>query len=198
MNVETTIRRSLLLAVALGAGQAGVASADDTAKVATACLRRSEIRSTKILDDRNILFITRDKTTYDNQVAPRCPGMLRNAVMSFTYGENGKLCAGSTFTVLYRAGSSTNTISFFDPVTQKPTTMQGPAFITGPTCRLGTFGPISPDEVKALVAATDEPKRSRRRSDRDAVKTEAVEAVSPIEAATPVEALPAPEPAAAR
>jgi hypothetical protein len=38
------------------------------------------------------------------------------------------------------------------------------------------FGPVSQDEVKVLLAATEEPKRSRRRGDQDAVKTEAVEA----------------------
>ena len=182
MNVETTVRRSLLLAVALGAGQAGVAFADDTAATrATACLRRTDIRSTKIVDERNVLFVTRDKTTYNNQFVRQCPGMGRNSVLSFTYSNNGALCAGSTFTVLFRAGMNSNLQPYWDPFTQKNVTLQGPAFITGPTCEIGLFGPISQDEVKALMAATDEPKRSRRRSDRDAVKTEAVGAVPAAE-----------------
>jgi hypothetical protein len=37
------------------------------------------------------------------------------------------------------------------------------------------FTPISADEVDVLTAATEEGQRSRRRGDRDAVKTEAVE-----------------------
>jgi hypothetical protein len=163
----------------LTAGQAGVAFADDDASVATACLRRSNIRTTRILGDRNVLFITRDKKAYNNQLRKQCPGMRQNSAMSFTYGVDGKLCAGSTFTVLYRASPSTNTISYFDPVTQKPVTMQGPPFQPGPVCQIGMFGPVSPDELKALMAATDESKRSRRRSDRDAVKTEAVDAAPP-------------------
>ena len=181
MSLETTIRRSLLLTAMLTAGQAGMAFAGDKAGAATACLRRSDIRTTKILDDRNVLFITRDQTTYNNQVVRQCPGMRRNSVLSFTYANNGKLCAGSTFTVLFRASPNTNRVPYWDPFTQKNTTLDGPAFITGPTCQIGMFGPVSPDEVKALMAATDEPKRSRRRTDRDAVKTEAVEAVPAAE-----------------
>ncbi len=177
MNVVTTIRRVLLITAVLGTGQAGVASAGDEAtSVATACLRRADIRSTKILDDRNVLFITRERATYNNQLVRQCPGMRRNSAMSFTYANNGKLCAGSTFTVLYRSGASTNTTPYTNPVTNEHIALQGPAFVIGPSCQLGMFGPVSEDEVKVLVAATAEPKRSRRRGDRDAVRTEAVPA----------------------
>ncbi len=182
MNVEATIRRSLLLAAICTVGQAGLAFADDDARVATACLRRADIRTTKILDDRNVLFITRDRTTYSNQLARQCPGMRRNSAMSFTYADNGKLCVGSTFTVLYRTGASTNTTPYTNPVTNEHIALQGPPFVVGPTCQLGMFGPVSEDEVKVLMAATEEPKRSRRRGDQDAVKTEAVRA-SPAPAA---------------
>ncbi len=176
MSLETTMRRSLLLTAMLTAGQGGMAFADDEANMAAACLRRSDIRTTKILDDRNVLFITRDRTTYNNQLVRQCPGMRRSSAMSFTYANNGKLCAGSTFTVLYRSGASTNTTPYTNPVTNEHIALQGPAFVTGPTCQIGMFGPVSEDEVKALMAATEEPKRSRRRGAQDAVKTEAVEA----------------------
>jgi hypothetical protein len=186
MSLETTMRRSLLLAAMFTAGQAGMAFADDEVSVATGCLRRTDIRTTRILDDRNVLFITRDRTTYNNQLVRQCPGMRRNSAMSFTYANNGKLCAGSTFTVLYRTGTSTNTTPYTNPATNEHIALQGPPFVTGPTCQLGMFGPVSEDEVKVLMAATDEPKRSRRRGDQDAVKTE------------PVEAAPAPEQPAAK
>jgi len=175
MSIATTVRPVLLLTAALSAVPIGTAFADDDEHIATACLRRSDIRSTKILSDRNVLFITRDQKTYNNQLVRQCAGMRQNSAMSFAYGENGKLCAGSTFQVLYRASPSTNTISYYDPVTQKPVTMQGPPFQPGPVCQIGMFGPVSADEVKALLAVA-EPKRSRKRTDRDAVKTEAVEA----------------------
>jgi hypothetical protein len=181
MKLRATIRRSLLLAALLGSTQAGIALGGDDAGVATSCLRRSDIRTTKILDDRNVLFITRDRATYNNQLVRQCPGMRRNSAMSFTYGDNGKLCAGSTFTVLFRAGMNSNLVPYWDPFTQKATTLQGPAFVTGPTCQIGMFSPVSEDEVSALIAATEKPKPSRRRSDRDAVKTEAVESAPSAE-----------------
>lgn len=176
MSLETTLRRSLLITALLGAAYTGTASADeDGARVATTCLRRSDIRTTKILGQRNVLFITRDRATYNNQFKRQCPGLRRNSVLSFTYSNNGALCAGSTFTVLFRASPNSNLQPYWDPFTQKATTLQGPAFVTGPTCELGMFSPISEDEVKALMATTEGPKPSRRRGDRDAVRTEAVE-----------------------
>lgn len=179
MIVAKIVERSLLLIVVLCAFEAGTALADENPSVATACLRRSDIRTTKILSDRNVLFITRDRTTYVNQLARQCPGMRRSSAMSFTYNDNGKLCTGSLFTVLYRSGQSTNTTPYTNPLTNEHIALQGPAFVTGPTCQLGMFGPVSEDEVKVLMAATDEPKPSRRRGERDAVKTEAVESAPP-------------------
>ncbi len=170
------IRRSLFLAAMFTASQTGTAFADDDASLATACLRRSDIRTTKILDDHNVLFITRDRTTYNNQLVRQCPGMRRNSAMSFTYADNGKLCVGSTFTVLYRTGASTNTTPYTNPVTNEHIALQGPPFVVGPTCQLGMFGPLNEDEVKVLMAATEQPNRSRRRGDQDAVKTEALKA----------------------
>jgi hypothetical protein len=41
------------------------------------------------------------------------------------------------------------------------------------------FSPVSEDELKVLMAATDEPKPSRRRGERDTIKTEPVEAAPP-------------------
>lgn len=166
----------LFAAALLSAPVSDSAWADDAPATATACLRRTEIRSTKIISDRNVLFITRDRKTYNNALPRQCPGMRQNSAMSFTYAADGKLCTGSTFTVLYRASPSTNMISYFDPITQKPVTMQGPPFQAGPVCQIGMFAPVNPDEVQALMATADTSKRSRRRTDRDAVRTEAVEA----------------------
>jgi hypothetical protein len=176
MNAQTTIRRSLWLATLIGTTVTNLAFAgNEEASASTACLRRTDIRSTKVLDGRNILFTTRDRTTYNNQLARQCPGMHRGSAISLTYADNGKLCVGGSFTVLMNTGASTNTISYFDPVTQQQRTMQGPSFVPGATCSLGVFGAISKAEIDALVAATDTERRARRRSDRDAVKAEAVQ-----------------------
>jgi hypothetical protein len=174
MNLEANLRPSLLLVAVLGAGPAGSASADDTAAPApTSCLTREDIRTTKVIDDRNVLFITRERAMYNNQLSRHCPGMRRSTPLSFTYADH-RLCAGSTFSVLMRIGSG-SPIAVNDPANNVHYTIPGPSFVQGATCELGLFAPISEDEVKVLMAAGDEQHKSRRRGNRDAVKTEAVE-----------------------
>ena len=58
-------------------------------------------------------------------------------------------------------------------------TIPGPSFVQGATCELGLFAPISEDEAKVLMAAGDEEHKSRRRGNRDTVKTEAVAPAAP-------------------
>lgn len=161
------------LGAALAAGAAMAAEEREDANAATACLRRTEIRSTKVVDARNVLVTMRDRTTYRSELAKQCPGLRRNSAMALTYSDN-KLCAGSLFTVLMRAGASTNSTSVTVPGSNEHISVPGPALVPGAVCQLGLFTPISADEVAALLAATDADKPSRRRSDRDAIKTEAV------------------------
>ena len=182
MNLPANFHRFLWLPLLLGVGHCAVADGPGTQ--ATACLNRENIRSTRVLDGRNIVFVTRDRTNYNNQLAKTCPGMHRGTPLTFTYSDH-KLCSGSTFTVLLRAGASTNTEAFTDPVTNQHIAVPGPAFLPGATCQLSIFGPISDDEVKALVAATEEQHKSRRRGERDAVKTEAVPAAPAAEPRAP-------------
>jgi hypothetical protein len=185
MNLPANLHRFLWLPLLLGAGHCAVA-AEPSANAAT-CLNRENIRSMRVLDGRNIVFVTRDRMNYNNQLPKVCPGMHRGTPLTFSY-SNHKLCAGSLFTVLMRAGASTNTEAFTDPVTNQHIAIPGPAFLPGATCQLSIFGPISDDEVKALAAAGDEEHKSRRRSDRDSVKTEAV----PASPATSAPQTPAP------
>ena len=167
----------LLVAVIGAAAQVGSAVAveeKEDAKQAISCIRRTEIRGTKVLDGRNVLITMRDRATYRSQLAKQCPGLRRGMAMSLTYGDN-KLCAGSNFTVLMRAGASTNSTSVTVPGSNEHMSVPGPAFVPGAVCQLGIFTPITEDEINALVAATTEEQRTRRRGDRDAVKTEAIE-----------------------
>ncbi len=168
----------LLLAAVLGAvvqvGSAVAVEEREDAKQAVACLRRTEIKSTKVLDSRNVLVTMRDRSTYRSQLAKQCPGLRRGTAMSLTYSDN-KLCAGSTFTVLMRAGASTNSTSVTVPGSNEHMSVPGPAFVPGAVCQLGIFSPITEDEINTLVAATMEDQRSRRRGDRDAVRSAPIE-----------------------
>ncbi len=178
MNARSTLRPSLLMVAVLGAvvqvGSAVAVEEKEDAKTAIACIRRTEIKGTKVLDSRNVLVTTRDRSTYRSELPKQCPGLRRNMAMALTYSDN-KLCAGSSFTVLMRAGASTNSTPITVPGSNEHISVPGPAFVPGAVCQLGIFTPISEEEINALVAATTEDQRSRRRGDRDAVKTEAIE-----------------------
>jgi hypothetical protein len=168
--------RSSVLAALCAAPLCAVFGAEDDTSVAKMCIDRSTIRSTKVLNDRNILFVMRDrdKSTYNSALTKQCTGMQRGSPLSFAYSD-GKLCAGSEFTVLARSGPSSNPMSYWDPTTNTRVVMQGPSFTPLAICRLGMFTPITPDEVTDLIAVTDQSRRSRRRDSRDVIKTEQVE-----------------------
>jgi hypothetical protein len=150
-----------IAAIALGLGtramgQAGVESAEDSPSSAQTCLNHSSIRRTKILNAENILFVTRSGQTYNSPLPRECPSLNRNSLVN--YGVVGdRICAGSSFQVLWRMGMDLM-----------------PTFV----CQLGLFVPITEDEVADLMALTDEsPKarKQRRRSSREMVTTTPIE-----------------------
>ena len=120
------------------------ALADETAvSVAQQCLPHPSIKRTKVLGDQNILFITKDDAIYNNQLPRQCPTMRRNSVLNYSI-DNGRVCAGSKFTVLLQVGTS---------------------WMPGFVCQLGMFVPISEDEMADLIALSEESSK-RRRGDR--------------------------------
>jgi hypothetical protein len=163
-----------VLAAILAAPLSPAIGDEGDASVAATCLHRSAIRSTKVLDDQNVLFVMRDKSFYNSALTKHCPAMHRGAPLSFNYAD-GKLCAGASFTVMMRSGPSSNPMSYWDPTTQQRVIMQGPSFTPGAICELGIFAPLTQDEVKDLIAVTDSSGRSRRHDDRSEIKTERVE-----------------------
>jgi len=144
--------------------------ADEAPREAQICLSHPTIKRTRVLNDLNIVFITRDNAIYNNQLPRKCPSLNRGSVVSYPI-ENRRICAGGSFQVLWQAGAN-NYI---------------PTFV----CMLGYFVPISESELEDLTAATDasRDRRLRRRSRREAVTTEPVE-LPPADTAPPA-AVPA-------
>jgi hypothetical protein len=154
-----TIGAALLAAVVCGGAWAQAGSEQDRGEssgVARECLNHPAIRRTKILNDRNIVFVTRDDTIYNNQLPRQCPSLNRSSLVRYPI-ENARLCAGGSFQLLWET-SPRNYV---------------PAFV----CQLGLFVPITEDELADLTAMTEEnrERRPRRRSTREAVTTEEVE-----------------------
>lgn len=120
---------------------------DDFDRTPEDCVRASRIRSTQVIDDRNILFHMRGNRAYRNELPEDCP---RLAVEGrFTYERRvgqriGRLCSVDSITVLESFG----------------------AVPYGATCRLGKFYPITQIEVDDIVGTS----RSAERVDVDEVE----------------------------
>ena len=72
----------MALAAALNApagAQSGEGQESDAPSAVQQCLNHPTIRRTKILNERNIVFVTRDGTIYNNQLPRQCPSLRRTA-----------------------------------------------------------------------------------------------------------------------
>jgi hypothetical protein len=141
---------------ASAAAQDGEGQDSDAPSVAQQCLNHPSIKRTKVLSNRNIIFVTRDDRIYNNQLPRQCPSLKRGSLVNYAV-EHSRLCAGGAFQVLWELGPGNFT----------------PAFV----CHLGNFVPITEAELEDLTTMTEQnrERRLRRRSTREAVTTEQVE-----------------------
>jgi hypothetical protein len=165
MRAEKTYRSRLarwaVAAVAVLAGAAAQAQTGAEEKdgeelgVATPCLNQPTIRRTRIINDRNIAFFTRDGKIYHNELLRECPSLRPRSVVNYSIA-NGRICQGTQFQVMWEASTS----NFI------------PAFV----CTLGAFVPITLAQLEDLEALTaTEPRPNRRRRAREPVTTQEVE-----------------------
>jgi hypothetical protein len=166
MDKVGILRRSAALVVALlatasvapGAAQQPQDADDEDAapEGPVSCLNRPEIQRTKILSNRNIVFVTRFEKIYNNQLPKECPGLEPNGLVNYPI-TSGRLCAGDRFQVLWE--------------------QQPGSYLPAAVCPLGAFLPITESELEDLVAMTEENRAHPRRgrSTREAVTTEQVE-----------------------
>jgi hypothetical protein len=92
------------------------------------CIDTRQIRTTRIIDNRNVLFYMRDRTIYHNELPRACSGLRRGKAISYRTSLS-KLCSIDTITVLDDYGAG---------MTQ------------GPSCGLGKFRAITKEEADAL------------------------------------------------
>ena len=171
----------IALATLIGAACAAsaAAQAQSPAPDVAACVYRSNIDHTRILDDRNILFFMRDHSIYQNVLKDPCYGL--KITKRFAYGEASmhRLCMG-------------NLIAVLEDVTPGAVSRNN-------LCKLGLFVPVDKEVVDDLISAADS--SSKKGGDRrPAIKVEPVELPSPPESsvgASPPPSHPATEPAPA-
>ena len=175
---HTSIMRTGAAALCIAFGATGsltdVVADEKPTSVAQPCLNHPSIKRTKVLDDRNILFVTKDHTTYHNLLPRQCPTVRRNAILNY-HIVNRELCSGSISPYWQQVGGS-----------------YVPTFV----CQLGVFVPVSEDEVVDLIAMTENESRDRRtprRGAREMVQTERVDLPGAETPAAPAEpSAPAP------
>ena len=128
-----TIGLSGLLAVTPSLADEAVDEIDNVK--AKNCIRVRSLRSTKIVDDLNIIFYMIGSDTYHNILPRQCHGLKREGRFSYK-SSTGSLCSQDTIRLLYQAGSGLQ---------------------EGNACRLGKFHPISKEDAAALLEKQDEP-----------------------------------------
>lgn len=102
------------------------------------CINLRTIRSTTVIDDRNILFYAGGDRVYHNILPSACRGLAREDRFSYEV-RTGSLCNSDTISVLYDDAFGIN---------------------DGPRCRLGLFHEITREDAEALVEHANEPPRS--------------------------------------
>lgn len=94
------------------------------------CISVSRVRSTRVIDDRTILFYMRGRDAYRNDLPVTCPRLAQEERFAYE-ARIGRLCDSDTITVLESFGGR---------------------FERGATCRLGQFHPITRAEADDTVA----------------------------------------------
>jgi len=94
------------------------------------CIQVSLIDHTSIIDNENIIFYLKGGRMFRNILPVSCGGLDPNQVFRYETATS-QLCNVDAITVLVRAGSE---------------------FLSGPSCALGLFYPVSAEDVAGLKA----------------------------------------------
>ncbi len=136
MNIKP---KSLLLACLFTLAMPGALLAADQEKESDDgiknCIRTTQIRNTRVVDDLNILFYMRGRTIYHVRLPRRCPGLRREARFSYR-SISGNLCHLDSITVLYSGATG------LDP---------------GPSCQLGYFQEVTEEDAVGIIEGLQQP-----------------------------------------
>jgi len=120
-------------------GQEGAAGAADARteivldRTPLSCISMSRIQRTEVIDDRTVLFVGRGRA-YVNVLEQNCPTLKANGLFRYRINSGirtARLCDSQAITVIDRLTDSLTT-----------------------NCRLGSFHPITTEEVDLLLDPT--------------------------------------------
>jgi hypothetical protein len=122
----------LLCSLTLATGSAYAADQQDEESDSSVrnCVSTNRIRTTKVVDDSNILFYMRGGTIYHNRLSRGCNGLGREGRFSYR-ARGGNLCQMDTITVLYSGGLT--------------------GFNRGASCSLGYFNEITEEDAEGII-----------------------------------------------
>lgn len=99
------------------------------------CIRMRSIQNSRIMDDRNIIFVMAGSKNYHNILPRECHGLKREGRFGYE-SSSGSLCSHDNIRILYQGGRGLQ---------------------QGNSCRLGKFHLISDEDVDALMESETEP-----------------------------------------
>lgn len=100
---------------------------DEKPEGARNCVTTRHLKTTAVIDDRNVLFVMVGNRIFHNRLPRQCSGLAREG--RFTYGTlAGSVCRHDTIRVL-----------------------QAQSGFQGAACSLGYFYPVPEDELQSLV-----------------------------------------------
>lgn len=125
-------RSVLLICLSIGLSPPNAAADidEETPENAERCISTRVIRSTTIIDDRNIIFHVNSRKAYHNILPRQCSGLEREERFSY-HTSSGRLCQLDTIRILYEAGMGN--------------------LQEGNACSLGMFIPITDEDADALI-----------------------------------------------
>lgn len=97
------------------------------------CIDTRQIKTTRIVDNQNIIFYMRDRTIYHNELPRACSGLRRGKAISYRTSLS-RLCSIDVITLLDTTGMGIS---------------------PGPSCGLGKFLPITEEEANSLKDGPD-------------------------------------------
>ncbi len=110
------------------------------------CLGDNEYRNFRALDDRHILFEGRRDKQWINTLRTRCPDLRWGDVLVVRQFSGTRMCDADRFEVA----------DWFDwPWYRRYPWHWGPSWGTGMQCSLGTFQPVTADQVAEIEAVLE-------------------------------------------
>lgn len=129
----TTLSLTAAFAIAAVLAGAPAVAEDQDTQADENCIPLNRINNVEVLDRQHLLFRMTGRNHYLNTLPHACPSLRRHTPIMYRTSLN-RLCSLDTVRVLENYGGG---------------------YYPGAGCGLGTFTPISDDEIKALKASLE-------------------------------------------